>query len=219
MATLLSTKKLEENQRYLLLNAGLSFVEYDAIKISELPFDLPLQIENAIFTSQNAVNTVLEKHSSKVAIENCFCVGEKTKALLEEYGQKVMHVSEYAEDLAEYLTKYHNSKKFVFFCGNIRSEIIPSALRNNRIHFTEITVYKTTLTPKQFDRHFEGILFFSPSGVRSFMEANKAISDNTLVVCIGKTTASEAKNFSKNVIISNKTTVESVIAKAVKLLT
>lgn len=213
--TILSTKKLKENQRSLLLQKGLSLVEFDAIKIEFTSFVVPTKIENAIFTSQNAVKAVLDKVSG---VMNCFCVGEKTKSLLEEYGQNVIMMTEYASELSDYLVKNHTKDSFHFFCGNIRSEEIPSALKKNNIKFEEIVVYHTTLNPKKFDRNFDAILFFSPSGVRSYVEANQSINKNTVAVCIGTTTASEVKKFSENAVISNSTTVESVIAKAVKIL-
>lgn len=218
--TVLSTKILKENQRSLLLNGGLSLVEFDAIKIEFNSFEIPPTIENAIFTSQNGFLSVQNSVPKNVGIriQNCFCVGEKTKALLEEKGQKVIKMTEYASELSEYLVKNHKNDFFHFFCGNIRSEEIPSTLTKNNIPFKEIVVYNTTLNPKKFERDFDAILFFSPSGVRSYIEANKSIPQKTFAVCIGTTTASEARKFSENVVISNSTTVESVIAKAVKIL-
>lgn len=213
MKSVLSTKKLSLSQRELLINAGVTLVEYNAIKIEFVPFEAPAIIENAIFTSQNAVKTVM---SYELRVMNSFCVGEKTKSLLEENGQKVLKMTEYATELADYLVENHKNDHFHFFCGNIRSDEIPSTLKENNIIFEEIEVYKTTLNPKKFERQFDALLFFSPSGVRSFISENKI--NNGVAVCIGTTTASEAKNYIENLVISNSTTVESVIAKTVKTL-
>lgn len=216
MPTVLSTKKLIQNQRSLLLNAGVSLVEYDAIKIEFVPFKVFSNIENVIFTSQNAVKAIL---NSEFRIQNCFCVGEKTKKLLEGNGFNVIKMTEYASELAEYLVRNHKNDSFYFFCGNIRSDEIPSKLKDTSIALEEIEVYKTTFNPRKFERHFDAILFFSPSGVRSYCEerSNPKNAD-IFFVCIGTTTASEAKKYTENVIIANATTVESVIAKAVKVL-
>jgi uroporphyrinogen-III synthase len=216
MPTVLSTKKLTEKQKELLQNAGVSLVEYNAIHIDFVSFKVPSIIENAIFTSQNAVLSI---QNSEFRIQNCFCVGEKTKALLEENGIKVIKMTEYASKLADYLVKNHKNDSFHFFCGNIRSDEIPSRLKENNITFKEIEVYKTTLNPKKFERQFDAVLFFSPSGVRSFCEERSNVTDNKAIfVCIGTTTASEAKRYTENVVVSNATTLESVIAKAVKTL-
>lgn len=223
MQTILSTKKLKLHQRSLLLQAGFSMVEYNAICIDFVSFHAPYTIKNAIFTSQNAVLSFFEHYGhleeNQTVFNNCFCVGEKTKALLEKNGQKVIKMAEYASGLASYLVENHKNDHFHFFCGNIRSDVIPSTLSNNNISFKEIRVYNTSLQPKKFERQFDAILFFSPSGVRSYCEERSNLTNSKAIfVCIGTTTAQEAKSYTKNVIISNSTTVESVIAKAVKLL-
>ena len=213
MPTVLATKILRENQRSLLLNAGISVVEYNAIKIEFIPFEVPATMVNAIFTSQNAVNAVM---GYELGVRSCFCVGEKTKQLLKENGFSVVKMTEYASELAEYLVKNHKNETFHFFCGNIRSDAIPSKLKENNIALEEIEVYKTTLNPKLFEREFDAVLFFSPSGVRSFFLENKI--NAAKAICIGKTTASEAKKYTETVVIANSTTVESVIIKAVNIL-
>ena len=212
MPTVLSTKKLSDNQKSLLLNAGVGFVEYNAITIEHVPFEIPKNIEKAIFTSQNSVRALMNHQLPPM---ESYCVGEKTKSLLEEYGQQVIKQTEYASELAAYLVENHKNDSFHFFCGNIRSDEIPSKFEENDIVFEEVEVYKTTLIPKKFERQFAAVLFFSPSGVRSFFTENGNIG---MAICIGKTTASEAKKYTENVVISNATTVESVIAKAVKTL-
>jgi len=229
MKSVLSTKKLSPSQRELLINAGVSLVEYNAIKIEFVPFEASGNIENAIFTSQNAVNSIFKNNChperSRRVFDNCYCVGEKTKALLEEKGQKVVKMTEYATELASYLVESHKNDSFHFFCGNIRSDEIPSKLRENNITFEEIEVYKTKLNLKKFERQFDAVLFFSPSGVRSFVEGNTINDEISSVfagimkaVCIGATTAYEAKKYTENVVIANATSVESVIAKAVNTL-
>ncbi len=215
MTSILSTKKLAENQRQLLLHADCSLVEYDAIKIEIINFEKPELVENAIITSQNAVLSIL---NSELRILNCFCVGIKTKNLLQKSGFNVVECSEYAENLADLLIQKYNNRKFHFFCGNLRSDEIPLKLKENKIHFEEIQVYNTTMNPNKFEREFDAVLFFSPSGVKSFWEVNKVFSVNPVSVCIGKTTAAEAEKYTNKVVIANSTTIESVIAKAVNTL-
>lgn len=221
MKAILSTKRLKLNQKGLLLNAGFSYVEFSAIKIIPIPVEVPNIVENAIFTSQNAVSNVV---NSAIEIKNCFCVGEKTKALLEKNGIKVQKSAEYGSELAEYIVENHKNESFYFFCGNIRKDDIPTTLKNSEIELKEIVVYKTELNLQKFDRKFDGILFFSPSAVQSFMKGNRIENNeipsiqNVPLFCIGKTTMEEAKKYSDNVIMSNSTTVESVIAKAAKYL-
>ncbi len=169
-------------------------------------------IENAIFTSKNAVKAISSKD---VEIENCFCVGEKTSALLEEKGYSISERAENAKELAQKIIQDHSEKEFHFFCGNKRREELPELLREKDIQFSETTVYKTGLNPNKFESDFDGILFFSPSAVQSFTKKNII---NTIAFCIGETTANEVKKHSENVIIASKPKIENVIAKVVSNL-
>ncbi|RZK04523.1 MAG: uroporphyrinogen-III synthase, partial [Flavobacterium sp.] len=101
---ILSTKKLLSNQKQFLLNANFNLIEADFIKTESKPFELNTINDNLIFTSQNAVHSVLENAQEllpKLKEKNVFCVGLKTKTLLEENGFNVIAYTGYAADLAE----------------------------------------------------------------------------------------------------------------------
>lgn len=213
MPTVLSTKKLTETQKELLLHSGIGFVEYDAIGINPVDFQVGENIENAIITSQNTIKSLLDK---KVRIENCFCVGEKTKKLLEQNGYTVKKIAEYGKDLAKNIVNQFPDQHFTFFCGNWRREELPKILKENKIDFTEVEVYETVLKPKKFDCTFDGILFFSPSAVESFTKENTL--KNTNAFCIGTTTAAEAEKYTDKIIIAKQPTIENVIVQVVKHL-
>lgn len=110
--TILSTKKLSTAQKELLLNTGLGFVEYEAITIELLEITNKHTIQNAIFTSKNAVKAI---KNSGMIISNCFCVGDNTKKLLEENDFNVVETAQNASDLAKIIIKkYKNHSFFVF---------------------------------------------------------------------------------------------------------
>jgi len=209
----LSTKKLSTKQRKLLTSSGTTYTEYSAISISFPAFIAPRTIENAIFTSQNAVRAI---KGHDITIENSFCVGERTKANLLKSGQKNIKTANNALELAHFILKNYKNEHFHFFCGNMRREEIPSLFTANDISFSEIEVYKTTLNRQSFAQSFNGILFYSPSGVQSFVSHNSL--ENSTAFCIGETTAMEAKKHANSVIVASNTTVESVIAKTVETL-
>jgi uroporphyrinogen-III synthase len=174
MKNILSTKILTSAQRALLNENGLNVVEYDAITVKSLEFKVPNHIENAIFTSQNAVKSFFgNTNTPKNNIEWCFCVGERTKLLLEENGQKVIKMATNASKLAQYIIKKHQNEPFFFFCGNLRRDEIPSELKKAKIDIFEVKVYETELNLKNFDQKWNEILFFSPSGVQSFIAETK----------------------------------------------
>ncbi len=213
MPTVLSTKKLALNQKELLLNSSIGLVEYDAITIKFIDFKLEAsKIRNAIFSSKNALKAIEGKN---IEIENCFCVGDKTAAYAESNGLKISAKADNARELALKIVKEHPQKEFHFFSGNKRREELPEILRENNIIYNETRVYKTSLNPRKFESEFDGILFFSPSGVRSFTEKNPI---NTTAFCIGVTTASEARKHTNNFVVAKQPTIENVIAKVVSKL-
>ena len=227
--TILSTKKLSQSQEALLLNAGLSFESYDAIKITSVDFEAPEFIENAIFTSQNAVHSFLENKNASTHIKKCFCVGPKTELKLKESGQNVVKMSNNAMELAHFIVNNNKNDSFLFICGSQRRDSLPKLLKQEKIAVLELKTYKTELEPRFFDQEWANILFFSPTGVESFVEGQKAEKNalttvanyftNTTAFCIGETTAAAAKKYIGNVIVANSTTVESVIAATVKTMT
>lgn len=213
MPTVLSTKKLSESQRNLLLQAGIGLVEYDAIAIEAIDFEVDDTIKNTIITSQNSVKSLVDK---KVQIENCFCVGKKTKAMLEANGYQVKLMTDYGKELAEIIVIDFADLEFTFFCGNLRRDEIPNLLQKNNVSFSEVEVYKTALKPKKFERTFDGVLFFSPSAVESFTKENRL--ENTTAFCVGKTTAAEAEKYTDKIDIATKPKIENVIVQVVKKL-
>jgi uroporphyrinogen-III synthase len=213
---ILSTKKLLSNQKQVFLNAAISLIEEDFIETKIKNFELKSIHNNLIFTSQNAVQSIL-KHPKceELKSKNVFSVGMKTKDLLTENGFNVVAYTGYASDLAEIITLIYSNEAFTFFSGNLRRDILPTTLNENGISFNEIEVYETNLTPKKITEKINGILFFSPSAVESYLKLN-SIKDE-ICFCIGETTAEvlETKKI-KNIVIADKPSVENVIAEVVE---
>ena len=212
---IVSTKKLSEKQKQQLLSANFLVFEEDFIRIQNKDFEIDTINDYLIFTSQNAVESVLRnKKLVEIQSRKCFCVGEKTKALLEENGFEVIEYSAYAAELASIICSQYSKNSFSFFCGNIRRDVLPDALRLVQITLDEIEVYETILTPHKIDFIPNGILFFSPSAVESYLQENKI--DDKICFCIGNTTAEALKDITKNVIIAHQPTVESVVMKCIE---
>lgn len=209
----LSTKKLLQNQRELLLNASLSFLEYDALHINSIDFKIPAQQTHCIITSQNGARAFLAQQQIPKAAAY-FCVGDKTGALLSKKDLNVIKIAQNGADLAHFIIKNHKNESFSYFCGKQRRDELPSLLEEAEVHCNEIVVYETHQHIRTFDQTFEGILFYSPMGVSAFAKTNPI----PVAFCIGETTAAEAKKYTDTVVVSNATTIESTIAKAVNYL-
>ncbi len=236
---ILSTKKLLPNQKQLLSDAAISVMEEDFIETKIKTFEFHslggvsegrggIKVhDNIIFTSQNAVQSILQHPKcDELKSKSVFSVGMKTKDLLTENGFDVVAYTGYASDLAEIISLVYSSDSFTFFSGNLRRDILPDTLKENGITFNEIEVYETNLTSRKAtpphghpskggESRFDGILFFSPSGVESYFKSN-TIKDE-MCFCIGETTAEALENKKvKNILIADKPSVENVIAEVIE---
>lgn len=206
----LSTKKLSSEQLRLFDNSQISIDAYSAISIEKLPFIATNQVENAIVTSQNSAQIIID---AGIQVNNVFCVGKKTSKLILKNSINVVKTASNAADLANFIVKKHKNDSFVFFCGNIRRDELPNILTKNEIDFTEKLIYKTSSNFQKINKNFDGILFFSPSGVQSYIQENSLT--NSVVFCIGKTTASEVRKHTSNIVVAQQSTVENTITTAI----
>lgn len=213
MKRLLSTRVLSSDQK-ALLPENLLFEAYDAIRVRRLPVEMAdTGSRLGLFSSGHAVAACFERPGeAPVKMPACCCVGEKTAARLRAHGQDVWEVADSAANLAARLIKKYNDRSFVYFCGNRRREELPSALRETGIPLEEVVVYRTELVQKSFSAPFDAILFFSPSGVSSFVARNDL--KGVCAICIGPTTAREARKYTDRLIIAEKPSVEQVVLSA-----
>ena len=211
--SILSTKKLARNQKELLLNSGHSVVEKSLISIVPLDFEIKKLPQNIIFTSKNAVKIVLGKQPD-LSVKHIFCVGEKTAAFLQKKDLQVKETANYGQELAQKIASDYRNEEFIFFCGRKRRPELPDFLRQEKINISEVEVYDTHLVEKKIHRTFDGVLFFSPSAVKSFCAVNDL--SGSIAFCIGKTTASEAKKYTSDIIVATKPSIENVIVQVVK---
>jgi uroporphyrinogen-III synthase len=214
LVRIVSTKKLQTNQKQFLLNANFSVIEAEYIKIKLKKFSYKSNFQHLIFSSQNAVESLLKNSKlEQLRSKKCLCVGQKTKESLELNGFKVVECADYASELASIICNQYNEESFVFFSGNLRKEILPEALKLANVRFEEIEVYETILTPQTLTAKPDGILFFSPSAVESYLQAN-TITDE-ICFCIGKTTAEPVEKITSNCIIANQPSIENVIIQCI----
>jgi uroporphyrinogen-III synthase len=213
MTRVLSTKKLASNQKQFLLNAGFLVVDADFIEIRFRDFALDTVNDNLIFTSANAVKAVANHPDVQQIRRNpCFCVGEKTAAMLDEVGFTVIEIADNAAQLGIVIEAKYVSETFTFFSGNIRLETLPGWFDEWNVTCNEITVYETALKPVKAPET-DAILFFSPSGVDSFLSANEL--NKQTCFCIGETTAGALKGKTEHIVIANKPSVENVIIQCI----
>ena len=212
---ILSTKILSDYYKKPLIEAGFEYFEDDFINTKIKSFDLKNINESLIFSSQNAVESVLQHPElDKLKTKKVYCVGSKTKKLLTDNGFQVEAHTGYAADLAEIIALIYNNESYTFFCGNKRRDVLPETLKEAGITFNEIEVYETVLNPHKTNNSMDAILFFSPSAVESYLTNNKLKDE--FCFCIGETTASALENETQNLIIAEQPTIEDVIEAVIE---
>ncbi len=157
---------------------------------------------NAVFTSMNAVEAV-RKFIPGTSAWEIFCIGNTTRELVENiFGKKnIKETADNALQLAESIIDQQDIEKVYFFCGDQRRDELPEKLKDNDIDIEEIVVYKTIETSKTILKKYDGILFFSPSAVKSFFNKN-SIDNSTQLFAIGSTTADALKPFTQQPVIT-----------------
>lgn len=206
-----STKKLSEIQKKLLpTSIGVEDSDFIKIRFNRIaPKVVKNEIENVIITSKNGVEALANSFSSdELKFKNIYCVGRRTKKLIEQRIGKVTHSERNAEKLAAYLTNEIKEKEVTYFCSDLRLDTLPSVLSENGITVNEVEAYKTMYSPTKVADKINGVLFYSPSTVESYMKENAA---NKIAFCIGESTAKEARKHFENVQVAKLPTVESVI--------
>lgn len=168
-----------------------------------------------VFTSKNAVAPVADAIRGEQVNWQVFCLGNKTqKEARRISGSECVCVTESSEELARSIIQ-SNARQVHFFCGDMRLDTLPDILKTAGVSVHEHIVYRTTETPHVSNEEYDGILFFSPSGARSFFSANK-VNEKTVLFAIGTTTAAEVRKYSHaQVKVSPIQSKEGVITTAI----
>ena len=206
-----STKTLSDDQKQLFHDQVAS-ESSDFVKISLNRMTaqvLKSTPKRVIITSKNAVEALLMNFSrEELQFDEIYCVGRRTKRLVEQKIGPVKHSENNSRKLAEYLGKKLSGSEVTYFCSDIRLEDLPSILKSHDIEVNEVISYETKLDAIKIKDSIEGVMFYSPSTVQSFKQENDA---EIIAFCIGETTAKEAQKHFKDVRVAKIPTVESVI--------
>ena len=165
---------------------------------------IALQYATVVFTSMNAVESVITMLDQQVPEWNIYCMGNTTQELIRNYfgEQAIKGTGNNASELAEHILADNDElDELFFFCGDQRRDELPAKLTAAGIQVEEIVVYKTIPLYQKIDTVYDGILFFSPSAVESFFHQNKA-TDSTVFFAIGTTTETAIKKHTNNSIIT-----------------
>ncbi len=181
----------------------------EVIKIENLEIEsFDLKNNSLIFTSLNGVKSFFEngfKPNEDFTVKNynkIYCVGEKTKKELRKNGFGTFKVLKNAETLSKFIIDHCSHEKFIHFCGNLAIDVLDKELPLQNISYKKLTVYKTEQLNPMIHEKYHAIVFFSPSGVRSFAKNNSL--ENMLLFSIGETTSKELRKHAKSEIFTSR---------------
>lgn len=222
---ILSTKLIDESlisiaAMYNLLIDPVAFIETQDITtpcLQKRITELSQQNITVIFTSANAVEAVNKLLPAKPSWK-IFCMNYKTKESVENIfgNENIIGTASNAAQLAEKVINASSAKKIIFFSGDKRRDELPQKLKMNGFELEELILYKTIEKPQAIAGIYDGLLFFSPSGVKSFFAAN-TINERTKIFAIGNTTAEEIRSFTHlPVIIAEFPDTKNLISEVIK---
>ena len=172
----------------------------------------------AVFTSMNGAEAVIEnlqEHNLQPAWK-IYCIESATLSLIKDYfvSAKLSAQGRNALELSQAII-HDNVKEVIFFCGDQRRDELLQQLKKSDIKVKEIVVYKTNEIPEKVDKDYNGILFFSPSAVKSFFSVN-SISPDTVLFSIGNTTADTIRKICNNrILVSDFPSQEKLVDEAI----
>ncbi len=212
---ILSTKKLDVALRERIVHNGLAYMEYDAIHVNPVSFELPAPKDYVIFSSKNAVKTVL-KSAYALANTQVLCVGKQSEELLFKKNIKTIKTAKNMAELVIFIEKIAKNASFLHFCGNRRLPLLAKKMTAWKANFKEIEVYNTTPNVKKINAAPDAILFYSPSGVESHTNINTI--GNSSCFCIGETTAKALPEQPKKLVVLENPSIQTLVAKAIQHL-
>lgn len=166
-----------------------------------------LKNSSLIFTSVNGVISFFKnqfKPNEDFTAKNynkIYCVGEKTKRELRKNGFGTFKVLKNAETLSKFIITHCQHEKFLHFCGNLAIDVLDKELPLQNIKYNKVTVYNTEEINPLVPEKYHAIVFFSPSGVRSFAKLNSL--EGMTLFSIGETTSNELRKYTQEKIYTS----------------
>ena len=209
--TVYSSKVLNDTQKFLV-NKRINIEASNAIEVTLEAIDKTLlqsPLDHVVITSKNGVEAILKNCPSHLLkFNNIYCVGRRTRRLIEDAIGPVVHAEKNSKDLANYLKDKLVNETVTYFCSDIRLDDLPKTLEASQITLNEVIAYRTTFNTPKLNIPLDGAMFYSPSTVKSFVARNRP---DCTAFCIGESTANEARLYFKDVRVAKVPTVESVI--------
>ncbi|RRQ47329.1 uroporphyrinogen-III synthase [Chryseobacterium sp. SC28] len=206
---LLFTKSLDPQKvaEKLGTTVAMDFVEAIQTKVIKTKaFDL--KNHSLIFTSASGVRAFFENGFvpkeilAEKKFNKIYAVGSQTKKALRKHNFGTFKLCKNASELSKFITENSVCEKFLHFCGDLALDVLDEKLPLQNVSYKRIQVYRTELLYPKICEKYQAVVFFSPSGVRSFAKFNSF--EDLKIFSIGSTTTSELEKLTENKIITSQ---------------
>jgi uroporphyrinogen-III synthase len=224
---ILSTKRLDNALLATAAESGVQIIPRAFINVSYLQTAslrqkinslIPREI-SAVFTSANAVKAVAALADTSQARWHMYCLpGATIEAVTELFPNSQIVANAVSSAALATILLHQQAPDIVFFCGNIRRDELPVTMQQHNIPLEEVTVYETTELKSTIVGKYDGILFYSPSGIKSYFASNKP-SPGVICFAIGETTAGVLREYTQNtIVVSSAATSAALVNTAIHYL-
>jgi uroporphyrinogen-III synthase len=194
---IVSTRKLSSEKLPELYNMGWKFLCHDFIsKVIHIPENLNPQAisKHIVLTSITGVKSFLQltgQLNLNVTDYSVYCISRGTNKYAEASGLLVKATAPSASALADEILKEVAVTEVTHISSNVRRDELSDKLAAAGVHVHEIATYRTEFTPMVIATAYDGIIFFSPSAIDSFLSRNSL--EPVPCFCIGATTGNHAR--------------------------
>ncbi|HBP44820.1 MAG TPA: hypothetical protein DD635_02890 [Flavobacteriales bacterium] len=195
-----STKVLSAASLRKLEDAGLDCLSHDFVLPTYRKDCNSVMHDTVLVSSQNAL------HGCNWEGRRVLCVGEATAEELRQRGAKVHSVHTNAASLTREALSL--DVPCTFLCGSTRMPTIENGFTEAGGVLQVVEVYDIIPNGIRVNPEVEAVLFFSPTGVKSFHALN---SCHPRAFCIGPTTAEAARTFGHEALFVTNPSREGVV--------
>lgn len=216
----LSTKIISDKEIAYAAAAGIELDCAEVISTEAIFTDVDVQIIKS--ASSDARNVIITSSKSVEILKNILpnppqqwriaCIDGKTsEAVAEWLGENAIVAQGIDAKRLLIALEEECPENWLFFCGKQRLPAIPTGMKALGKCLTECVLYDTFALSPALPGYFNGYLFYSPSGVRSFFKKN-TVAAGAVIIAIGYTTAKVVYEYSGNeLLIADQPTPHTMI--------
>lgn len=136
--------------------------------------------------------------------DTVFCLSAKQAEIISDFSIRILISDEpNAVSLAEKVKQKNTGEAIIYLSGNKSLPILANEFQSPDFEFHKTEVYKNIPAYQKITNEFAAYLFFSPSGIESFLSSGNKIKKSALIFAIGETTGMSARQHFINTVLES----------------